>query len=118
MNFALVISLNNFDACLLFCINLSLTNPLISIFYDNSTDDLIKLHMYGLFGLQIVINGRICWLLVYLGEFNFSWGNANALSMPCLRRLNVYSYFIDYFVDVLDVIVFHYHFRNSAHCSC
>ena len=92
--------------------------PLISIFYDNSADDLITLHIYGLFGLRIVINGRKIWILVYLGELNFSWGNVNAFSMHYLRGLYGYFYFVDYSVDVLDVTVFHYHFRNSAHCSC
>ena len=115
MIFALVRSLNNFDACLLFYINLSLTNPLISIFCENSTDDLIRLYISGLFGFHIVINDRIFWPLVYLGEFNFSWGNANAFSMPCLRRLYGYFYFLDYFLDVLSVVVFHYYFNNRAH---
>ena len=98
----------------IFCINFSLANPVdFNFFYD-----LITLHIYGLFGLQIVINGRKIWISVYLGEFNFSWGNVNAFSMHYLRGLYGYFYFIDYSVDVLDVTVFHYHFRNSAHYSC
>ena len=71
MNFALVRSLNNFDVCLLFCIHFSLANPVDFSLYDNSADDLITLHIYGLFGLQIVINGRKIWILVYLGELIF-----------------------------------------------
>ena len=91
MNFALVRSLNNFDVCLLFCINFSLANPVDFNFYDNSADDLITLYIYGLFGLQIVINGRKIWILVYLGEFNFSWGNVNAFSMHYLRGLDTFT---------------------------
>ena len=70
---------------------------------------MITLHIYGLFGLQIVINGRKVWILIYLGEFNFFWGNVNAFSMHYLRELYGYFFFIDYSVDVLDVTVFHYH---------